>query len=102
MIWKEAKDFISSTIYDGLNSAILAYGQTASGKTFTIQGTDKQPGIILRSITYIEEDMKKWESTVTCWMAEIYMQEVRDLFRNPVIQTNPCGPTRMAPCKESL
>ena len=21
--------------------------------------------------------------TVTCWMAEIYMQEVRDLFRKP-------------------
>ena len=41
MIWKEAEDFINRTIFQGKNAAILAYGQTASGKTFTIQGTDK-------------------------------------------------------------
>ena len=59
MIWKEAKYVIERMIFNGLNAAILAYGQTASGKTFTIQGTDKQPGIILSAIKYIEERMKQ-------------------------------------------
>ena len=91
MIWKETHDVIGRTICDGLNAAILAYGQIASGKTFTIQGTEKQPGIILRAITYIEELIIQYKGdlTVTCWMAEIYMQEVRDLFRKPVDSDEP-------------
>ena len=59
MIWKEAEYVIKNTISGGNNAAILAYGQTASGKTFTIQGTDKQPGIILRTIKYIEQEIIK-------------------------------------------
>ena len=76
---------IETTIGYGGNATILAYGQTASGKTFTIQGTDKQPGIILRAIKYIEDLIirEKGKLTVTCWMAEIYMQELIDLFKKP-------------------
>ena len=29
------------------------------------------------------------ELTVTCWMAEIYMQEFRDLFRKPEDEGEP-------------
>ena len=74
-----------------MNAAILAYGQTASGKTFTIQGTDKEPGIILRAIKYLEEKIieSKGKLIVTCWMAEIYMQEFRDLFRKPDVEGEP-------------
>ena len=75
MIWREAEEVISNTFSRGLDSAIIAYGQTASGKTFTIQGTEKEPGIILSAITYIEKEIKEESNlTVTCWMAEIYMQ----------------------------
>ena len=93
MIWKEAQDFIERTIDEGFNAAILAYGQTASGKTFTIQGTEKEPGIILKTIEFIEEQIKKTRSqdklTVKCWMGEIYMQEFRDLFRKPDVEGEP-------------
>ena len=30
----------------GYNVTVLAYGQTSSGKTFTIRGNDESPGII--------------------------------------------------------
>ena len=63
---------------------VIAYGQTGSGKTFTVQGSPKQPGIILRTIEYLEEMLRADRTLkVTCWMAEIYMQELTDLFFKP-------------------
>ena len=45
----------------GYNVSVLAYGQTNSGKTFTIRGGDSQPGIInltaaqlFKSIEYLQ------------------------------------------------
>ena len=37
----------------GFNSTIFAYGQTASGKTHTMLGTDSEPGVIWRSVNSI-------------------------------------------------
>jgi centromeric protein E len=43
----------------GINGTIFAYGQTSSGKTWTMQGSKKSPGIIPLSILdifdYIDE-----------------------------------------------
>ncbi|CAG9772359.1 unnamed protein product [Ceutorhynchus assimilis] len=37
---------------NGNNSTVLAYGASGSGKTFTMIGTEEQPGIIPRSLDY--------------------------------------------------
>ena len=40
---------LKSMIYNalkGYNVTVLAYGQTNSGKTFTIRGNQSQPGIV--------------------------------------------------------
>ena len=50
----EAENIIEDTIRNGKKTAIICYGQTGSGKTFTIQGDNKQPGIILNAIEFIE------------------------------------------------
>ena len=57
-IWHLAQKIIEDTI-EGRQCVILAYGQTASGKTFTIQGTDKEPGIILRAIEYLPQAIER-------------------------------------------
>ena len=36
---------------DGYNVCIIAYGQTSAGKTYTMMGTEKKPGINIRSIS---------------------------------------------------
>ena len=89
-LWREAKKVIKDTIH-GSDAAIICYGQTASGKTFTIQGTEKEPGIILRSIEYVEQQIIEYKGqlSVTCWMGEIYMQEFKDLFRSPAAKVEP-------------
>ncbi|MDR3547256.1 MAG: hypothetical protein P4M11_03080, partial [Candidatus Pacebacteria bacterium] len=38
---------------------VLAYGQTASGKTFTVRGTEGSPGLIPLSITEIFKETAK-------------------------------------------
>ena len=42
-----------TSLFEGKNSLIFAYGVTSSGKSFTINGTCQQPGLIPRSIDYI-------------------------------------------------
>lgn len=34
------------SVVGGFNGTIFAYGQTAAGKTFTMQGTEKHPGLL--------------------------------------------------------
>lgn len=42
---EEAKKLVLSAL-EGYNVTIFAYGQTASGKTFTMRGTEDHLGII--------------------------------------------------------
>ncbi|EGI66801.1 Kinesin-like protein KIF13B [Acromyrmex echinatior] len=35
-------------MFSGYNSCLIAYGQSASGKTYTMMGTKEDPGLIPR------------------------------------------------------
>ncbi|KAI4479672.1 hypothetical protein M0802_014362, partial [Mischocyttarus mexicanus] len=39
---------VLNNIFSGYNSCLLAYGQSASGKTYTIMGTENDPGLTPR------------------------------------------------------
>lgn len=41
----------------GFNGTVFAYGQTASGKTFTMTGDQSNPGIIPLAINYMFDAM---------------------------------------------
>lgn len=38
---------------NGFNGTIFAYGQTSSGKTYTMMGTQEEPGIIPLAVEYM-------------------------------------------------
>ena len=46
------KKHIESAV-KGINVTIFAYGQTSSGKTFTMRGTEENPGLIPLTISEI-------------------------------------------------
>ena len=78
---------IVSSVLEGFNGTILAYGRTASGKTYTMQGEIDDfelEGIIPRSISYLFESIasadEEIEFSVKVSMVEIYMEKVRDLL----------------------
>ncbi|CEF59557.1 Kinesin-like protein KIFC3 [Strongyloides ratti] len=82
-IYNEISPVVTSCI-DGKNVCIFAYGHTGSGKTYTMDGPDSNPGIVKRAISElfkILDDQKEiLESKITVSMIEIYNEKIRDLF----------------------
>ena len=56
---------------DGINVTVFAYGQTSSGKTHTMRGTEKHPGLIPLSIRQVFDhidslkDKREFQITVS-------------------------------------
>ncbi|TYJ11528.1 hypothetical protein E1A91_A11G282100v1 [Gossypium mustelinum] len=68
---------------DGHNVSILAYGQTGTGKTFTMDGTTVQPGIVPRALKELFQQVssdKSFSYTFSMSMLEVYMGNLRDLL----------------------
>lgn len=76
------------TVFEGYNGTIFAYGQTSSGKTFTMNGpdiTDAQlAGIIPRTVDAIFQSIAQADEdivfTVRASYVEIYLERIRDLL----------------------
>ena len=81
-----AKELVDSVL-SGYNATIFAYGQTASGKTYTMQGQLNSPereGIIPRMVRHVFHNIMLSDSdieyTVKVSIIEIYMEKIRDLI----------------------
>ncbi|KAF9571964.1 hypothetical protein EC968_010501 [Mortierella alpina] len=76
------KNLVQSAM-EGYNGTVFAYGQTSSGKTYTMSGTDKQPGITPRAVEdvfkYIRENSER-EFLLRVSYLEIYNESIRDLL----------------------
>jgi kinesin family protein 11 len=72
----------------GFNCTIFAYGQTGTGKTYTMSGdmTDTlgilsdNAGIIPRVLYSLFHKLEETDSTVKCSFIELYNEELRDLL----------------------
>lgn len=84
-----AKGIVNSVV-DGLNGTIFAYGQTSSGKTYTMQGAGNleqgmggEGGIVHLAATDIFSQISRQQDRnflVRVSFLEIYNEEVRDLL----------------------
>ena len=87
-VYDNAARPIIDSVLDGFNGTIFAYGQTSSGKTFTMQGPDindvEMQGIIPRMVrtvfSRIETASETMEFSVKVSMCEIYNEKIKDLF----------------------
>ena len=71
---------------EGYNAVIFAYGQTASGKTFTLSGDDAEPGIIPRAMRDVFAFIRRTptrEYLLRCSYLEIYNEAIHDLLAPP-------------------
>ncbi|XP_061787853.1 kinesin-like protein KIF19 [Nerophis lumbriciformis] len=73
-------------LISGYNATVFAYGPTGCGKTYTMLGTDKEPGIYVRTLNElfraIEETSDDMMYSVSMSYLEIYNEVIRDLL-NP-------------------
>uniref|UniRef100_A0A667XU91 Centromere-associated protein E n=1 Tax=Myripristis murdjan TaxID=586833 RepID=A0A667XU91_9TELE len=77
-----AKPLVVSTV-EGYNGTIFAYGQTSSGKTFTMMGSDLVPGVIPLAMEDVFQTIKnfpKKEFLLRVSYMEIYNETVTDLL----------------------
>lgn len=88
-------DIVDSVTNDGVNGTVFTYGQTSSGKTYTMRGADNSNddsgniGIIQMSAKEIFNSIQKEKSnkpnsdcSVRVSYTEIYNEELRDLLND--------------------
>ncbi|KAG5227492.1 kinesin protein [Salix suchowensis] len=93
-VFTEVEPIIKSVI-DGYNACIFAYGQTGTGKTFTMEGSADTPGIVPRAIEALFKQAVDCNHAflISFSMLEIYMGNLKDLLvPKPTKATDPMPP----------
>lgn len=67
----------------GFNATIFAYGATGAGKTYTMMGSSKSPGVIPQTLDYLFELVNRREANeidIRVSYVEVYNEVIRDLL----------------------
>ncbi|XP_075626431.1 kinesin-like protein KIF19 [Balearica regulorum gibbericeps] len=85
-VYRATTQDLLTGVISGYNATVFAYGPTGCGKTYTMLGTDGEPGICARMLAdlfqAIEDASGDTEYEVTMSYLEIYNERIRDLL-NP-------------------
>ncbi|CAN8255730.1 unnamed protein product [Cochlearia groenlandica] len=82
-VFAQTKPIVTSVL-DGFNVCIFAYGQTGTGKTFTMEGTPENRGVNFKTLEELfrcsesRSRLMKFELSVS--MLEVYVDKIRDLL----------------------
>lgn len=80
-----ARDIVQGTV-DGINGAVMSYGQTGAGKTFTMLGdaqSYEHRGVAPRAISQLFSEINsriELEFRVSCTYMEVYNEKIFDLL----------------------
>ena len=82
-VFADALPLVTSVL-DGYNVCIFAYGQTGTGKTFTMEGTDQNRGVNYRTLEQLfqiaKERSEKFMYNISVSVLEVYNEQIRDLL----------------------
>lgn len=82
-VFKDTAPFAISVL-DGFNVCIFAYGQTGTGKTFTMEGSAEARGVNFRILEEIFRVIKErhmlFHYDVSVSVLEVYNEQIRDLL----------------------
>ncbi|KEP64256.1 UNVERIFIED_CONTAM: kinesin motor domain-containing protein [Hammondia hammondi] len=83
-VYESTTKFLIDGVLQGYNATAFAYGATGAGKTHTMLGSYKQPGVMVYTLkelfTRIEKHGENKDFLVKCSFLEIYNENVRDLL----------------------
>ncbi|KAF7196031.1 Kinesin-like protein [Pseudocercospora fuligena] len=86
-VYDNAAKRLVRRVMEGYHGTVFAYGMTGTGKTFSMQGTAQQPGVIPLAITdifsYIRENPSR-EFLLRVSYLEIYNEKIYDLLNQAV------------------
>ena len=68
----------------GYNASVFAYGATGAGKTYTMLGTEDQPGIMMLSIDELFRSIEVYSAQrdymIKVAYVEVYNENIKDLL----------------------
>ncbi|XP_012704224.1 kinesin-like protein KIN-14E isoform X2 [Setaria italica] len=83
VVYADASPLVTSVL-DGYNVCIFAYGQTGTGKTFTMEGTERNRGVNYRTLEELFKIAEERKESVTYDLSvcvlEVYNEQIRDLL----------------------
>ncbi|TGZ72610.1 hypothetical protein CRM22_001983 [Opisthorchis felineus] len=98
-VFDEVRELVLSCI-DGYSASILAYGQSGSGKTYTMLGAPSKPGIIPRVarllITECHSRAPLWTYRISVAMLQVHKETVTDLLAEQPSANNSLALTRVS------
>ncbi|KAL1369750.1 hypothetical protein HN51_000119 [Arachis hypogaea] len=77
-VYETAAKEVALSVLKGINSSIFAYGQTSSGKTYTMSGVTEYA--VADIFNHIEKEKEEREFVLKFSALEIYNESVRDLL----------------------
>lgn len=69
------------TLLSGFDCTVFCYGMTGSGKTYTMQGPDSDPGIIPRTVASMVKLLKDPSHSVSASFFEVYNEKIFDSLK---------------------
>ncbi|XVE95161.1 hypothetical protein REPUB_Repub02eG0072500 [Reevesia pubescens] len=82
-VFADASPMVTSVL-DGYNVCIFAYGQTGTGKTFTMEGKEQNRGVNYRTLEQLFKIVEERKETSTydifVSVLEVYNEQIRDLL----------------------
>ena len=84
-IFNNTTKFLINGVVNGYNATVFAYGATGAGKTYTMLGSDENPGIMHYTLKELFKEIKlhpEREFKIKLWYLEIYNENIRDLLVN--------------------
>ncbi|XP_075982766.1 uncharacterized protein LOC142981002 [Anticarsia gemmatalis] len=92
---------VVTSVLQGCSACVLAYGQSATGKTHTMIGTEAQPGLIPRLCKALfEEKQHSYDYSIS--FLEIYNERVHDLLCGDALPTCHSLPRRRGNARKDL
>ena len=87
-VYERTTKFLIDGVLDGYNATVFAYGATGAGKTYTMLGSDKEPGIMVLTLRDMFSKVRRYEEDakrgvkykVTISYLEVYNELIRDLL----------------------
>ena len=84
-VFQNSTKFLIEGVVNGYNATVFAYGATGAGKTYTMLGTESNPGIMPLTLKELFTKVKQFKSEreykLKFWYLEIYNENIRDLLR---------------------
>ena len=84
-VFEKSTKFLIDGVVNGYNATVIAYGATEAGKTYTMLGTELNPGIMVLTLEELFDKVNSFydrDYKLKFWLLEIYNENIRDLLKN--------------------